>query len=160
MKYGFRFERFFIQPINMTCVFNLPWFFFNAIYSNYFHFRYKAFCLRCHCKHIPGHHPKEECEYNLGYFYILRDVLSGSIVRTRKVYEHLLVEDRKKRKPNPYADLCQRPIRLEVFFDLLSIGFSVFLWLYLAVYVSLPMAMTLVQKLQAPDAYEWRIFSP
>ncbi len=156
MKYGPYFERFFIQPLNMTFVFNLPWFFFNVLYSNYFHIHYKDFCHRCYCKHPKGYHTTQECDYNIEYFYILRDVLNGSIVRTKKVYERLLVDDLKSGKKNPYADLYKRPIKLEVFFDLISISFSIFLWLYFTAYISFPMVKVLAQILQIPDAYEWR----
>jgi len=159
MKYGKKVMRFFIQPINMTCVFNIPWFLFNVIYSNYFHFFYTSFCTTCQCKHIPGRHSAQECEYNLGYFHILRDVLNGNIIQTKKIYQKYFEKDKRQHRRNPYQDLCRRPVRTETFLDLLSIGFSVFLWIYLAVYVSFPMAKSLVQKLHDSDTYEWSLFN-
>ncbi len=156
MRYGPTFERFFIQPINMTCVFNLPWFFFNVLYSNYFHFYYQGFCQRCYCKHPLKHHTREQCDYNIGYFHILRDVLNGNIVHTKKIYEKYLKEDNLLKHSQPYADLYRPLSKSDVALDILSVGLSVFFWLYLAVYISFPMVKVLAHILQVPDAYEWR----
>jgi hypothetical protein len=156
MRYGPKCERFFIQPINMTCVFNLPWFFFNVIYSNYFHFYYKGFCKRCYCKHLLKRHTKDDCDYFISYFHILRDVLNGNIVHTKKIYEKNLNDDGRLKGSHPYADLYRAPCKSEIFLDVLSVGLSVFFWLYLAVFVSFPMVKVLAQILQVPDAYEWR----
>lgn len=158
MKYGPRRERFFVQPIHMTFVFNLPWFFFNVLYSNYFHFYYNNFCPRCYCKCAKGRHSLQECDYNIIYFQVLRDVLNGSILRTRHVYEKFSEEDRSHQRKNPYSDLSFRPMKAEIFFDILSISLSVLLWIYLAVYVSFPMVKVLMQKLEFYDAYEWSLF--
>lgn len=155
LKYGRSFERFFIQPVNLTAFINLPWFFYNLLYTNYFHLTYTDYCLKCHCKHLKGYHSREECEYNIAYFQILCDVLNGDIVYTKKVYEEYYRERKGQREPNPFADLNKRHKGVEFALDLLSISLSVLLWIYLMVYVGFPMAKVLMIKLQFIDAYEW-----
>ncbi|MDD3375115.1 MAG: hypothetical protein PHY73_05270 [Candidatus Omnitrophica bacterium] len=159
MKYGLEVKRFFIQPVNAIAFFNLPWVIFNFLYSNYFHFLYKGFCNQCHCKHRLGQHSKDECDYNIAYFHILRDVLNGDIVHTKRIYQQCAESaDGEAGTRRAYLDLSRRHKKTEVFFDLLSIGFSVFLWIFLAVYVSFPMFKVLLQKIHLYDMYEWRIF--
>ena len=159
MKYGPKVNRFFIQPVNALAFFNMPWFIFNLLYSNYFHFSYTGFCTQCHCKHRLGQHFKNECNYNIAYFHILRDVLNGDIIHTKRIYEECVESgDGEIGTKRAYLNLSHRHKRTEVFFDLLSIGFSVFLWMFIAVYVSFPMFKTLLQKLYFYDAYQWKIF--
>ncbi|MDP8264013.1 MAG: hypothetical protein P9M12_00845 [Candidatus Aceula lacicola] len=159
MKYGLQKKRFFVQPVNMLTVFNLPWFIFNLLYSNYFHFLYKGFCTQCHCKYRSGQHSKDECAYNIAYFHVLRDVLNGDIIHTKRVYEKCVESnDGEAGVRQAYLNLNHRHKKTEVFFDLLSIGFSVFLWIFIAVYASFPMFKVLLQKLLFYDAYQWKIF--
>jgi hypothetical protein len=158
LKYGRHFERFFIQPVNLTAFINVPWFVFNLLYTNYFHLFYTAHCAVCNCKHLEDHHPKEECEYNGVYFQILCDVLNGDIVYTKKVYEEYYRENKEKRIPNAFADLSKRHKRVEFFLDLLSISLSLFVWLYLFVYVGFPSAKTAMQMLQMQSNYRSIVF--
>ena len=159
MKYGQKVDRFFIQPVNALAFFNLPWLIFNFLYSNYFHLSYKRFCSQCHCKHQLGQHSRKQCDYNIAYFHILRDVLNGDIVHTKKIYQKCLESsDGEVGVKRAYLDLSYRHRRVEVFFDSLSVGFSVFLWMFLTVYVSFPMFKVLLQKLYFYDAYQWKVF--
>ncbi len=158
LKYGRHFERFFIQPINLTAFINIPWFFYNLLYTNYFHFFYNRYCPVCNCKHLEGHHSQEECEYNKIYFQILCDVLNGDIVNTKKVYEEYYQENKNLQIPNAFANLSKRHKRAEFALDLLSISLSILAWMYVMVYVGFPMGKSLMLKLQFLDAYEWRLF--
>lgn len=158
LKYGRQFDRFFIQPLNLTALINLPWLVFNVLYSNYFHIFYRARCPICNCKHLPWHHTKEECEYNVVYFQILCDVLNGDIVYTKKVYETYSREQQDQHALNAFANLNKRNKGVEFALDLLSISFSVMIWIYAIVYIGFPMAKTLMFKLQFLDAYEWHFF--
>lgn len=155
LKHGSKPERFFIQPVDFTALLNIPWFFFNIISTNMFHMQYISFCRRCNCKSIPAFHSPEECDYNIEYFNILDDILSGDIVDTKKIYEEHTKEKKLKGEKSAYNDLFNRKVRKEVFFDVLSIGLSVLFWLFIAVYVSYPMLQALMQKLEYLDAYEW-----
>lgn len=158
MKYGREIKRFFIQPVNMLAVFNIPWFIFNLFYSNYFHFTFKSFCPQCNCKH-GRRHTKEQCDYNIAYFHILRDILNGDIIQTKKIYEKCL--DSKNSEigtRKAYLDLSRRNKKTEIFFDLLSVTFSVFLWIFVVVFISFPMFKVLLQKLYHYDAYQWSLF--
>ncbi|HOD12541.1 MAG TPA: hypothetical protein PKO44_05570 [Candidatus Omnitrophota bacterium] len=158
MKYGPKFDRFFIQPINCTALINFPWLVFNVLYTNYFHYAYTDFCPRCHCKCRPKNHSKEECEYNSTYFQILRDIFNGDIIFTRSIYETHDRELRQKSLPSAFSDLSRRHKAVEISLDLLSIGLSVLFWIFVGVYVSFPMVKVLMQKMQFLDAYEWRLF--
>ena len=154
LKHGRAPKRFFIAPVNLTCLFNLPWFFFNVFSSNLFHMEYTAFCERCNSKYNPKHHSPEECDYNIEYFHVLDDILSGDIVSRHAFYRHFAEEKMKAGHKSAYHDLFHRPVRTEIFLDLLSIGFSIGLWLYLAVNVSWPMFQVLLQQVSQLDAYE------
>jgi len=155
LKYGCNFDRFFIQPLNLTALINFPWLVFNLLYTNYFHLFYTDHCPVCNCKHVHGHHSQKECEYNVVYFQILCDVLNGDIIYTKKIYETYCREQQDMRTPNAFANLSQRNKGVEFTLDLLSISFSILVWMYLIVYVGFPMAKTLMFKLQFLDAYEW-----
>ncbi len=154
LKHGRRLKRFFIAPVNITSVLNLPWFLFNVISTNLFHMNYTRFCSRCQSKINPQQHDLAECNYNIEYFNILDDILSGRIVDTKIVYQHYAAEKRTEGIQSAYDDLFRRKVRWEIFCDVLSVGFSVFLWIYFAVYVSYPMCKVLAQKIQQFDSYE------
>jgi len=154
LKHGRRLKRFLIAPINLTSALNLPWFFFNVISTNLFHMHHTRFCSRCQAKIIPGQHDLAKCDYNVEYFNILDDILSGRIVDTKIVYQHYAAERRSKGQRSAYNDLFRRKVRWEILADIMSVGFSVFLWIYVAVYVSFPMCKVLAQKLQQLDSYE------
>ena len=115
---------------------------------------YTEYCPRCDAKHIKGRHDLKECDYNIEYFQILEDILSGHIVHSKSFFEQYADEKQKKGEKSAYDDLFRRPVQLEIFGDLISIGLSVMFWLYLVVYVSLPMFKVLLQKLQQIEAYE------
>jgi len=155
LKHGRHEKTFFIAPVNITTVINLPWFLFNVIESNFFHMQYTAYCPRCDSKCIPGQHSKEECAYNIEYFHILEDILSGQIGRRRIVYKEYAKEKQRRGQRSAYAELFERPVRWEAFGDLLSIGGTILFWIFIATYISFPMAQVLLQKIQQLDAYEW-----
>ncbi len=155
LKHGRSPKRFLVQPVRVTAVFNLPWLFFNIIASNMFHFRYTAFCPQCNCKCVPGKHFKEECEYNKEYFQILDDILTGEIVEKKSYYQKRAYDLLRQGKQSAFADLFLRKRSRELILDFCSVGFSVFLWIYLIVYVGFPMFLVLVEKLLHIDMYEW-----
>ncbi len=159
MRYSEKFERFFIQPINLVAVFNIPWFIFNIIYSSYFYLSYRNFCQKCHCKYLSAVHSQEECDYNIAYFNILCDVLNGDITDTKKVYEQCSQGEGGERESRlAYQKLNYRHKKAEIFFDLFSILLSVMFWIYICLCVSLPMVKVLLQKLYFYKAYEWKLF--
>lgn len=138
LKHGKKPKRFLIQPVDFTAFFNIPWFVFNIISTNMFHLQYTGFCARCGCKSIPGYHSPAECDYNIEYFSILDDILSGDIVDTKVIYEQHGLEMKKARQPSAYHDLFLRKVRSEFFFDVLSIGLSIAFWLFLVIFVAWP----------------------
>jgi len=154
LKHGKRLKRFFIAPVHLTSVLNLPWFIFNIINTNLFHLNFTEFCPKCNCKCIPGQHDQGTCDYNLEYFNILNDILSGRILENKEIYMHYAAEKRMKGLRSAYNDLFRRNIYWEIFWDLLSIGFSIMLWIFVAVNVSFPMFMVLVQRLQQFERYQ------
>lgn len=159
LRHGPRLKRFFIAPVNLCSILNLPWFLFNVITSNLFHTEYTSFCRRCNTKVIPGRHGITECDYDIEYFHILDDILDGRILSTKHIYAQFSKEKIAKGLKSAYRDLFCRKIRVEIFWDLLSIGFSIGVWIYSAVNVSYPMFQVLIQKLQQMEAYEWTFLS-
>lgn len=147
LKHGKKPKRFLIQPIDFTAVFNIPWFFCNIINSNLFHLQYTSYCGRCNCKSIEGQHGLDECNYNIEYFGILDDILSGNILRTKEFYRQRTLENKKNGRKSAYADLFERKVRGEMFCDIISIGLSVFFWLYIAAYISYPWLKLLFQEI-------------
>ena len=83
--------------------------------------------------------------------------MNGNITYTRNIYQQHACEKKESKQRSAYGELFQRRIRLEVFFDVLSIGLSIFFWLFVAIYVSFPMVKVLMQKLHFYDAYEWAL---
>lgn len=158
LKHGKKLKRFLIQPINFTAFLNIPWFFFNIISSNIFHLQYTRFCERCQCKRPQAQHAQEECDYNIEYFNILNDILTGDIVNTKRIYIQKYLIDKFKHRKSAYADLFLRDKSVEVFFDIFSIFVSICFWIYIAVYISYPMLLVLLQKMEFYDAYEWIFF--
>ena len=154
LKHGNQLKRFFIAPINVTAVINLPWFFFNIVASNLFQMQHTKFCRRCNSKYIPGQHSTDDCDYNIEYFHILDDILSGEIVNHKAIYHAHFQEMKKKGSRSAYGDLFDRPVRWEGFLDLLSIGLSIAFWLYVAANISYPYFEVLMQKLNQIGAYE------
>jgi len=155
IKHGRKLKRFLIAPFNMTCVFNIPWLLFNIMSSNLFHLTHLGYCSRCNCKHIPGRHSQDQCDYNIEYFNILEDILNGQIVQRRSFYQTYALEQAYKKKPSAYTDLFCRKVRWEAFWDIVSITLSVLLWVFIVVFVAYPMAMMLTQKLMYIDSYEF-----
>lgn len=155
IKHGRKLKRFLIAPFNMTCVFNIPWFIFNVLSSNFFHMTHLNYCGRCNCKHIPNHHSENECDYNIEYFHILEDILSGHIVQRRSFYQTYALEQAYKKKRSAYTDLFCRKVRWEAFWDITSITLSILFWVFIVVFVAYPMAMNLTQKLMQIDSYEF-----
>jgi hypothetical protein len=155
LKRGRKSRCFFISPVNITTIINLPWFAFNLISSNLFHLENTAYCPRCDAKHIPGRHTRDECEYNIEYFSLLDDIASGRILKRRIIYQEFARNKKLCGERCAYHDLFCRSLRWEAFWDLLSIGSTVLFWLYVAVNISLPMAQIFIQKLQYWEAYEW-----
>ncbi len=155
MKHGPKLKRFLICKIDMTAVFNIPWFFFNVFTSNLFHLQYTQYCPRCNTKYIKGQHTPEECDYNIEYFSILEDILNGTIVLHKPIYKHFAEQKRQKGWRTAYDDLFFRKTQAEAFWDIASITLSVLFWLFITVYVSWPFAKTAVLKLQHLDQYEF-----
>ena len=138
-------KRFLIQPVNATAFFNIPWFIFNIISTNVFHMNYTAFCERCNCKHLPGSHSQEECDYNIDYFSILDDIMTGDIVNTRFIYEYEGSKNRKEDRRSAYHDLFERHLGIEVFLDMMSITLSMMFWVFLTIYITFPYLKAFLQ---------------
>lgn len=153
LKHGQREKRFFIAPVRLSDLFNIPWFFFNVISSNMFHLEYTEFCPRCESKYIKGRHTAEECDYNIEYFSILDDILSGRIVQRKVIYEEYSRLRHLDGLKSAYHDLFYRPIRWEILWDILSVGLSVGCWLYAIVYISFPWFLALLNESVQSDSW-------
>ena len=157
MKHGPRIKRFLICSINIAAVFNIPWFFFNIIASNIFHAKYTKYCARCNAKYAPGRHDQEDCDYNIEYFNILEDILSGNILVNKPIYKQYAQEKDRKGWRSAYRSLFCRDAKVETFFDMVSITLSVLFWLFIAIYISWPFAKVTADKLKHIDQYEFAL---
>jgi len=158
LKHGRRLKRFFIAPLRISALINIPWFIFNVISSNKFHLEYTEFCPKCECKYIPGQHTKEECDYNVEYFNILNDILNGMIIQRRIIYEEYSRWRVRNRLRSAYRDLFQRRIPWEIFWDFLSVGSSVIFWIYLTVFICLPWAQAFMNDAQQIQEVSTRLY--
>ena len=123
LKHGKQLKRFFIAPINITAIVNIPWFIFNVITSNLFYMENIDYCPFCSSKCNKARHTKEECEYNIEYCSILNNIISGNIVDTKNIYQAYAQERRNKGLKSAYHDLFNRKMRTEFFWDLMSVTF-------------------------------------
>lgn len=154
LKHGRRIKRFFIAPVNITALINLPWFFFNVISSNLFHIQHTEYCPRCEAKYIARRHTPEECDYNIEYFSILDDIISGHIVARKVIYEEFADKKRRMGLRSAYDNLFRRDAYAEYLLDIISVGLSVLFWVYIIVYVGYPYAKTFFQKIEETETYE------
>lgn len=159
LMHGKAAKRFFIAPINFSCLINFPWLLYNVIASNIFQARYLGFCERCNCKIRPQSHTSDECDYNIVYFQILDDILSGEIVSRKDLYESYCEEQYRKFKRSAFNDLFKHHAGAEIFMDVFSVGLTIAFWIYLGVNVSWPMMQVLLQQLHQIDAYQLSIGS-
>ena len=154
LKKGRRIKRFFISPISVYSLFNIPWLFFNVISTNIFHLTHTEYCPRCDTKFVKGQHTPCDCQYMIEYFRILDDILSGRITFTKIVYEQASLEERRRGLRSAYHDLFERNVRGEGLWDMISVTMSVLFWLYLMVAIAYPWVMIFVQNLNQPVALE------
>jgi len=158
LKHGRRLKRFFIAPVRLSALINIPWFLFNVISSNKFHLEYTEYCPRCECKYIPGRHTKEECEYNVEYFNILNDILNGQIIQRKIIYEEYSRWRIRKGLKSAYRDLFRQRIPWEIFWDFLSVGCSVVFWIYIIVFIFLPWAQAFMIEAQEIQEVSTRLY--
>ncbi len=156
--HGRRLKRFFIAPVRISAIVNIPWLLFNIISSNKFHLEYTEYCPRCECKYIRGAHTKEECEYNVEYFNILNDILSGQIVQRKIIYEEYARWRMRNGLRSAYRDLFRRRIPWEIFWDFLSVSSSVLFWLYLIVFICLPWVQAFMTDAQQIQEVSTRLY--
>lgn len=155
LKHGRRLKRFFITPVSFTGFFNIPWFIYNIMASNAFHINYTEYCPNCNCKYIKGQHSDADCEYNIEYFNILDDILSGEFPRRRRMYQQFADERRVKGERSAYNDLFNRRKWKEVMLDLCSVGGSIFFWYLVIIVLSQPSMKHLHTLQQYLQGFEW-----
>ena len=151
MKHGRHLKKFFIAPVRPSALLNIPWFIFNVISSNLFHMEYTEYCPRCETKYMKGRHTQADCDYNIEYFSILNDILTGKIIQRRIIYEEYARQRRAKGLRSAYRDLFHRKIRTELFWDFLSVASSVWFWIYLIVFVALPWVQAFIRDSQTTE---------
>jgi len=135
LKIGKEYERYLIEPLGFSSIIKLPWVFVNVVDSFLFHSNYKGYCPRCHCKHKhsigPGSHPKEECDYNQEYNALLKDIISGDIVKTEEKFTQLASRRVKAGLRSSYHELCTRKRVFEQFLDIIIILLSMSFLIYI-----------------------------
>ena len=155
LKHGPRLKRFLITPPSFTGFLNIPWFLYNIFASNLFHLNYTEYCPKCNCKYVKGEHSLADCEYNIEYFNILDDILSGEFHKRRRMYQQFADESRVKGHKSAYNDLFHRNKFKEIFWDFVSVSGSIVFWYAVIVGGS----QTFIQQLAAVQNslkhFEW-----
>ncbi|MDZ4242056.1 MAG: hypothetical protein U1D99_04435, partial [Candidatus Omnitrophota bacterium] len=97
---------------------------------------------------------RAECDYNIEYFSVLDDILNGRILDRKPLYEQFAREKQLKGLRSAYHELFHRLVRWEIFWDVISIWFSVLFWLYVIVFISYPWVKVLWQMIQGWESRE------
>ncbi len=135
---GKGFKRFFIQPLDLSFLIRIPWFFINLIDSLFCRVTYGGFCEKCSWK-ISGSHSPQECEYHQEYSKILSEILNGKITKSEERFGAVAAEKIRQGKRSAYHDLCARKKGVEIFFDIVVIISSMGVIIYGLVRMAMPL---------------------
>ena len=150
-KMGARFDRYLVQPFNLTSFLLLPWLAINLVDSVICRFIYTKYCTKCGWKFYRtesnGEHLHRECEYNREYKEVIDAILTGSIVQREKEFKQLGLMKRHAGRRSAYWDMCRRRDFFSSILDVTCIWFSICLWILLVIYLVFPSVITGVYML-------------
>ncbi len=141
-RYGRRYKRTFIQPLNFSSFMRLPWIVINLVDTAFFRLFYKGYCPKCDCKYIAFStkmgHSQEDCEYNREYAAIMENIRTGKIVINESFFQEEANRKKAEGKRSAYYDLCRRKEPVEAFWDIFTILFSMAFYIYLVTWMVMP----------------------
>ena len=151
IKYGKKAQRFFIQPIDIGYVVKIPLFIVNFIYSFFFHILYFQYCPKCNARYFifyhfqTAQHSRDACEYCQEYNQIADEIfLKKERVDLRNLRKES--EERiRQGKRSAFFDLTHRNIAFEKFLDIASVLASIAFYVYVVVYLSIPIFAKIYQ---------------
>jgi len=141
MKFGQKFERFFVEPITFAFFIKIPWLIINLFDSMSMHLVYQGYCPQCQWKHKrlsgAGEHSKAECVYNQEYSALLKEILSGEFIRNESKFEQQAAALTSAGQRSAYNTLCSRRSGMEYGMDLVAILFSMALYMILPIKIGM-----------------------
>lgn len=151
-KLGPEFKRQLIQPMHMMFFLMLPWLALNIFDSFFSRLIYTKYCSKCGWKFYRtdrgGEHCHEECEYNREYKDVVAAILNGSIMRKENTFKRLGTMKKSAGRRSAYWDLCQGKAFFSAVLDVVTIWFSVCLWIILLVALVFPSVIAGVYMLE------------
>ena len=151
-KMGREFKRWMVQPMSSVYLLILPWVVVNLLDSLLIRMTHNGYCEKCRWKYSPRHniigHDTKECEYNLEYSSIVKDIISGRILTNEDEYRTAGLARLNKGEKSAYFDLCARESYLSSFVDMAFVVFSVFLMIAFLVWIIFPWLVVLVRDLE------------
>lgn len=151
MKMGKEVRRWLIQPLNVSYAVMLPWVAYDLVDSLVFHMLYQGFCDKCGWKYCPtprflGHDP-DECEYNKEFTHVIKEILTGQITYSEEEIKTKADQKITDDKRSAYYDLCRQKDYLTSMVDWVSVTMSVLFWLFLTVWMLLPLVINVFSRL-------------
>jgi len=141
LRMGQKFERFFVEPLGFSYLIKIPWIIINCVDSVMIHLAYQGYCPQCGWKHKRmsgvGDHSKEECEYNKEYVLLLKEIVTGGLIRDENKYKKEAVLKVQAGQRNAYNTLCSRRTALEYGMDILSILISMALFMAIPIKIGM-----------------------
>ena len=153
LKMGKVFKRFFVQPLNLVFLINIPWFVVNLVDSLFFKLFYNSYCPQCNWKYIrftgtQERHDADQCAYNQEYGALLNDICTARFVKTEDEFKRRSGEKIRQGQRSAYVDLCCYKDQYQAAVDTASVWFSSGIILYLIVVALFPLAVNLVNGLE------------
>ena len=151
-KMGKDYRRPLVQPLSISSVLTLPWIVVILVDSLIFRIFYSSYCPECQWKYSlilsGGAHKREDCEYHKEYMNLIKEILSGRILKTEKALWDAASEKVKAGQRSAYYDLCLRENKYEGALDVACIWFSCGLLMYVIVVFKFPIMLKGVLLLQ------------
>lgn len=155
-KMGKDYKRLLVQPLNLTSFLMLPWVIMNFLDSLYIRLSYNAYCTKCgwkfHQVHATQIHDPLECEYNLEYSRIVREILNGNLNKTEGLIKESAYKKIRSGKRSAYKDLCSSRSALGWVVDVLCIWLSILVLMVVAVILVLPLFIKFGNFMTAEEA--------
>lgn len=146
------FKRELIEPFHATSLLMLPWFVFNILDSFFCRIWYTKYCAKCgqKCHNLESNneHKHADCEYNREYKEVVDSILEGTILKEEKKFKQLGLMKKSAGRRSAYWDLCQGSNFLSGIIDIMSIWFSICLWIILVVALAFPVVIRFIYSLE------------
>ncbi len=155
-KMGRDFKRLLVQPLNLTSFLTLPWVIYNTLDSIYIRLSYNAYCTKCgwkfHQVHATQLHNSAECEYNMEYSRIVKEILNGNLNKTEGLIKESAYKKIRSGKRSAYKDLCSRRSGIGWFFDVMCIWLSILALMTIVVILVFPFFLKFGNFMTAEEA--------